>query len=200
MGTGRGAQLGILIKGPQILESTRRIDTVVLDKTGTVTTGRMSVTSMHVAEGESDTEVLRLAGALERRVRTPHRAGGGRPRGGCAGPLPAVTDFENHGGSGCHRCRRRSHRRRRAFGLAGAERRARRAAPSRRSGRGRRPYPGLVRGRRRIRAVIVVADTIKQSSATAVAELRELGLDRYCSPGTTVARRKRSRASSGSTR
>ena len=65
VGTGRGAQLGILIKGPQILESTRRIDTVVLDKTGTVTTGRMSVTSVHAAGEASSAEMLRLAGALE---------------------------------------------------------------------------------------------------------------------------------------
>ena len=65
VGTGRGAQLGILIKGPQVLESTRRIDTVVLDKTGTVTTGRMSVTSVHAADDASGAEMLRLAGALE---------------------------------------------------------------------------------------------------------------------------------------
>ncbi|AQZ67784.1 Lead, cadmium, zinc and mercury transporting ATPase; Copper-translocating P-type ATPase [[Actinomadura] parvosata subsp. kistnae] len=65
VGTGRGAQLGILIKGPEVLESTRRIDTVVLDKTGTVTEGRMNLTGVHVAEGESEEEVLRLAGALE---------------------------------------------------------------------------------------------------------------------------------------
>ena len=65
VGTGRGAQLGILIKGPQILESTRRIDTIVLDKTGTVTTGRMAVASVHAADGESDAQALRLAGALE---------------------------------------------------------------------------------------------------------------------------------------
>ena len=65
VGTGRGAQLGILIKGPQVLESTRRIDTVVLDKTGTVTTGRMSVVDVHPARGESLDEVLRLVGSLE---------------------------------------------------------------------------------------------------------------------------------------
>ncbi|OPE45320.1 heavy metal translocating P-type ATPase, partial [Mycolicibacterium diernhoferi] len=65
VGTGRGAQLGILIKGPQVLESTRRIDTVVLDKTGTVTTGRMSVVDVHVAGGESRPDIVRLVGALE---------------------------------------------------------------------------------------------------------------------------------------
>ncbi|MFI6485376.1 heavy metal translocating P-type ATPase [Nonomuraea sp. NPDC050663] len=65
VGTGRGAQMGILIKGPEVLESTRAIDTIVLDKTGTVTEGKMTLTDVHVAEGESRDEVLRLAGALE---------------------------------------------------------------------------------------------------------------------------------------
>ena len=65
VGTGRGAQLGILIKGPEVLESTRRVDTIVLDKTGTVTTGEMTVHDVVVAEGESVDDVRRLAAALE---------------------------------------------------------------------------------------------------------------------------------------
>ena len=65
VGTGRGAQLGILIKGPEVLESTRRIDTIVLDKTGTVTTGTMTLLDVITASGEQPDEVLRLAGALE---------------------------------------------------------------------------------------------------------------------------------------
>jgi Cu+-exporting ATPase len=65
VGTGRGAQLGILIRGPQILESTQRINTIVLDKTGTVTTGRMSVHAIHAATGISESELLRVAGAIE---------------------------------------------------------------------------------------------------------------------------------------
>ncbi len=65
VGTGRGAQLGILIKGPEVLESTRRVDTIVLDKTGTVTEGRMSVVTVVPSEGADADEVLRLAGALE---------------------------------------------------------------------------------------------------------------------------------------
>src|SRR4029079_14243020 len=65
VGTGRGAQLGLLIKGPEILESTRRVDTIVLDKTGTVTTGKMALVSMTVADGEDEAEILRLVGALE---------------------------------------------------------------------------------------------------------------------------------------
>ena len=65
VGTGRGAQLGLLIKGPEVLESTRKVDTIVLDKTGTVTTGHMSLTALHVAPGVDRTEALRLVGALE---------------------------------------------------------------------------------------------------------------------------------------
>ena len=65
VGTGRGAQLGILIKGPEILESTRRVDTVVLDKTGTVTTGNMALVEVLTAEGTTEEEVLRLGGSLE---------------------------------------------------------------------------------------------------------------------------------------
>ena len=65
VGTGRGAQLGILIKGPEVLESTRRVDTIVLDKTGTVTTGRMRLVDVVPAAGVDETELLRLAGALE---------------------------------------------------------------------------------------------------------------------------------------
>jgi Cu+-exporting ATPase len=66
VGTGRGSQLGILIRGPQILESTRRVDTIVLDKTGTVTTGRMTLSNVVTAAGETRPEVLRLAAAAER--------------------------------------------------------------------------------------------------------------------------------------
>src|SRR5690606_27426583 len=65
VGTGRGAQLGLLIKGPEVLESTRRVDTVVLDKTGTVTTGRMTLLGVHARDGVDGDELLRLAGALE---------------------------------------------------------------------------------------------------------------------------------------
>ena len=92
--TGRGAQLGILIKGPQILESTRRVDTIVLDKTGTVTTGRMSVDSVHVADGESETETMHLAGSLEHASEHPIA----RAVAESAGALSDVENFENHGG------------------------------------------------------------------------------------------------------
>ena len=178
VGTGRGAQLGILIKGPQILESTRRIDTVVLDKTGTVTTGRMSVTSVHVAEGESDAEMLRLAGALESASEHPI-AQAVAAHAADAGPLPAVTDFENHGGSGVTGV---VDGRAVAAGRLGwlhmtAPEELRRAA-DRAEADGRTPVWLAADGR--IRAVIVVSDTIKDSSGTAVAELRRARPD----PGT----------------
>ncbi len=82
VGTGRGAQLGILIKGPEVLESTERVDTILLDKTGTVTTGTMTLVDVITADGEQPDEVLRLAGALEDVIRTSHCEG---DRGGRAG-------------------------------------------------------------------------------------------------------------------
>ena len=100
VGTGRGAQLGILIKGPQILESTRIVDTIVLDKTGTVTTGRMSVASAHTAEGESPDEVLRLAGALEDASEHPIAQAIAKGAAQEVGPLPTPEDFANVEGKG----------------------------------------------------------------------------------------------------
>ena len=100
VGTGRGAQLGILIKGPEVLESTRRVDTVVLDKTGTVTTGQMTLSDVIAADGESADDVLRLAGALENASEHPIAqaiATGARER---VGTLPLVEDFANVEGLG----------------------------------------------------------------------------------------------------
>jgi Cu+-exporting ATPase len=99
VGTGRGAQLGILIKGPEVLESTRRVDTIVLDKTGTVTTGRMSLVDVVAADGEDAGEVLRLAGALEHASEHPIAravATAAQDRG----TVPAVEDFTNIEGLG----------------------------------------------------------------------------------------------------
>ncbi len=99
VGTGRGAQLGMLIRGPEVLESTRRVDTVVLDKTGTVTTGRMTLVDVVTADGEDATEVLRLAGALEDASEHPvARAIAARAHD--AGALPAVEGFANSPGLG----------------------------------------------------------------------------------------------------
>ncbi|WP_268793951.1 heavy metal translocating P-type ATPase [Mycolicibacterium setense] len=100
VGTGRGAQLGILIKGPEVLESTRRVDTVVLDKTGTVTTGAMTLLDVITAAGEDPAEVLRLAGAVEDGSEHPIAraiAKGAREK---VGELPAVDGFANAAGLG----------------------------------------------------------------------------------------------------
>ncbi len=178
VGTGRGAQLGILIKGPQTLESTRNINTVVLDKTGTVTTGRMSVTSVHTPGGASSAEMLRLAGALEHASEHPigravatHAAG--------AGPLPPVTNFENHGGRGVtgiveeHVLAAGRYRwLRDEFALKAPD--ALLLAADRAEADGNTAVWLAVDGG--IEAVIVVSDTIKETSRAAIAELRDLGL------------------------
>ena len=99
VGTGRGAQLGLLIKGPEILESTRRVDTIVLDKTGTVTTGKMALVEVFTADGVDRDQALRLVGALENASEHPiAQAIASAARD--AGPLPAVEGFTNREGLG----------------------------------------------------------------------------------------------------
>ncbi|MFG1998107.1 heavy metal translocating P-type ATPase [Spirillospora sp. NPDC048911] len=100
VGTGRGAQLGILIKGPEVLESTRTIDTVVLDKTGTVTTGKMALVDVVTAEGVDAGEVLRLAGALEDASEHPIAQAIAKGATERAGTLGTVEDFANIEGLG----------------------------------------------------------------------------------------------------
>ncbi|MFI2205342.1 heavy metal translocating P-type ATPase [Streptomyces sp. NPDC020192] len=100
VGTGRGAQLGILIKGPEVLESTRKVDTIVLDKTGTVTTGRMTLLAVHTADGTDETEVLRLAGALEHASEHPIAQAVASGAASRVGTLPAPEDFANVAGLG----------------------------------------------------------------------------------------------------
>ncbi|MFC7382229.1 heavy metal translocating P-type ATPase [Sphaerisporangium rhizosphaerae] len=100
VGTGRGAQLGILIKGPEVLESTRAIDTVVLDKTGTVTEGRMTLVEVHVADGQGEEEVLRLAGSLEHASEHPIAQAVFKGAVARVGELPAPEDFTNVEGLG----------------------------------------------------------------------------------------------------
>jgi Cu+-exporting ATPase len=172
VGTGRGAQLGILIKGPEVLESTRRVDTVVLDKTGTVTTGRMTLQAVHVAAGEDEKELLRLAGAVEHASEHPVAraiAAGAEER---AGALPEVEHFENVPGRGV---RGRVDGREVAVGrlydvlphsLAQAAREA--------EEQGRTAVVAGWDGR--ARGVLAVADTVKETSAEAIRELRALGL------------------------
>ncbi|MFD8921125.1 heavy metal translocating P-type ATPase [Streptomyces sp. NPDC059569] len=100
VGTGRGAQLGILIKGPEVLESTRRADTIVLDKTGTVTTGHMTLLATHTATGTTETEVLRLAGALEHASEHPIAQAVATGAAERVGTLPTPEDFANVPGLG----------------------------------------------------------------------------------------------------
>ncbi|MFD5447361.1 heavy metal translocating P-type ATPase [Streptomyces sp. NPDC127100] len=172
VGTGRGAQLGILIKGPEVLESTRRVDTVVLDKTGTVTTGRMTLHEVYAAEGTDEEQVLRLAGAVEHASEHPVAravAAGAEER---TGALPDVTDFENVPGRGV---RGRVEGREVAVGRLYDELPDGVARAKEEAERGGRTavvvgWDGAARG------VVAVADAVKETSAEAVAELRRLGL------------------------
>ncbi len=100
VGTGRGAQLGILIKGPEVLETTRRVDTIVLDKTGTVTTGRMTLQTTHTTDTTTEAEVLRLAGALENASEHPIAQAVATAATDATGPLPTPEDFANVPGLG----------------------------------------------------------------------------------------------------
>ncbi|MFS4094605.1 heavy metal translocating P-type ATPase [Streptomyces sp. AF1A] len=172
VGTGRGAQLGILIKGPEVLESTRRVDTVVLDKTGTVTTGRMTLQAVYAAEGEDEKELLLLAGALEHASEHPVAraiAAGAVQR---AGALPAVEHFENVPGRGV---RGRVDGREVAVGRLYDElpqELARAVREAEQEGR-----TAVVAGwDGRARGVLAVADAVKETSTEAVRKLRALGL------------------------
>jgi Cu+-exporting ATPase len=189
VGTGRGAQLGILIKGPEVLESTRRVDTVVLDKTGTVTTGRMALVGVHVAEGVAEDDALRLAGAVEDASEHPVArviADGARER---VGTLPAVEGFTNVAGLGVHGVVDG-----RAV-LAGRTALLERwsqslppelaAAMTAEEDRGRTAVAVAWDGR--ARAVLAVADTVKPTSAEAVARFRALGLTPMLVTGDNAA-------------
>jgi P-type Cu+ transporter len=173
VGTGRGAQLGILIKGPEVLEETRRIDTIVLDKTGTVTTGTMTLLDVITASGEQPGEVLRLAGALEDSSGHPIAkaiAAGARDK---VGDLPSVEEFKSLEGLGVQGIvdgHTVSVGRRRLLDLPDELANAMQEAES----EGLTPvavgWDGKARG------VLVVSDAVKPTSAEAVRELRELGL------------------------
>ncbi len=177
VGTGRGAQLGILIKGPEMLESTRRVDTIVLDKTGTVTEGKMALVDVVTAKGVERAEALRLVGAVEHASEHPI----GRAIADAAlrdGPLPPVDSFGNREGLGVQGV---------VDGHALVAGRASLLAEW-----GLELDPGLAAavaaaqadGKTAIvagwdgeaRAIFVVADTVKPSSAEAIAELKHLGL------------------------
>jgi len=192
VGTGRGAQLGILIKGPEVLESTRRVDTVVLDKTGTVTTGQMALVDVVAADGEDRDDVLRLAGALEAASEHPIARAITAAAEQRLGDLPAVEGFANREGLGVQgvvdghavvagRVRLLADwsqalpvELERSMAAAEAEGRTVVAVG----------WDGAARG------LLIVADTVKPTSAEAVRRFRDLGLRPVLLTGdnATVAR------------
>ena len=153
VGTGRGAQLGILIKGPEILEQTRRVDTIVLDKTGTITEGKMELAEVALLNGATRAEVLRLAGAVEAASEHPiAQAVAARARAE-VGELPAVEGFRNQPGVGV------------AGVVDGHE-----VEVGRNDGAITVAWDGAPR------ATLAVRDTVKATSAEAIRELKALGL------------------------
>ncbi|HET7327094.1 MAG TPA: heavy metal translocating P-type ATPase [Nocardioidaceae bacterium] len=196
VGTGRGAQLGILIKGPEVLESTRRIDTVVLDKTGTVTTGTMALSSVVAATGEDETDLLRLAGALESASEHPIAraiAGGAADR---VGTLPEVEHFANIEGLGVRGIVTDGEGGHavlvgRAQLLAEwAQHLPAELAQAQADAEAAGGTAVAVGWDGRARGVLVVADTVKETSREAITRLRELGLTPVLLTGdnATVAR------------
>jgi P-type Cu+ transporter len=153
VGTGRGAQLGILIKGPEVLEQTRRVGTVVLDKTGTVTEGRMELVEVAPLNGATEQEILRLAGAVEAASEHPIGRAVAEAARDRVGVLPPVDRFRNRPG----------------VGVAGVVE-GHQVEVGRRDGVIDVSWDGIRR------AGLAVRDTVKPTSAAAVAELKALGL------------------------
>ncbi|MGH4029568.1 heavy metal translocating P-type ATPase [Actinomycetota bacterium Odt1-20B] len=178
VGTGRGAQLGILIKGPEVLETTRKVDTIVLDKTGTVTTGRMTLLAAHTAEGVEEAEVLRLAGALEHASEHPVAQAVATGAAEKVGALPVPEDFANVAGLGVQGIveghavlvGREKLLKEWEIHLPVALERAKAEAEA----AGRTAIAVAWDGE--ARAVLEVADAVKETSAEAIRRLRDLGL------------------------
>ena len=167
VGTGRGAQLGLLIKGPEVLESTRQVDTVVMDKTGTITSGQMGVSDVVAAPGVEADEVLRLAAGVESGSEHPIA----RAIVGAAEDVPEFENFQNEVGQGASalidgRSVRVGRPTVDLAGLRDAFEKAQRA--------GSTPVAVEVDGA--LAGLVAVRDTVKEDSAEAVAQLRELGL------------------------
>jgi Cu+-exporting ATPase len=153
VGTGRGAQLGVLIRGPEVLEQTRRVDTIVLDKTGTVTEGKLELVEIALLNGAGRADVLRLAGSVETASEHPVAQAVVRAARAELGELPPVTGFRNEPG----------------VGVAGVVD-GREVSVGRNGGRIEVVWGGMPR------ATLVVRDTVKATSAEAVRELKALGL------------------------
>ncbi|MFI1990959.1 heavy metal translocating P-type ATPase [Actinoplanes sp. NPDC020271] len=191
VGTGRGAQLGILIKGPEVLESTRTVDTVVLDKTGTVTTGRMSLVDVVPAAGVDREQLLRLAGAVEAASEHPIAQAIASAAADSA-PLPPVTGFASTEGLGVtgtvdgHTVHvgRPALLRQAGLSVPADVEHAVTAAHAAGQTAVVAGWDGQVRG------VLAVADTVRATSRDAVAQLRTLGLSPVLLTGDneTVAR------------
>ncbi|MFC8868943.1 heavy metal translocating P-type ATPase, partial [Streptomyces sp. NPDC057148] len=178
VGTGRGAQLGILIKGPEVLESTRKVDTIVLDKTGTVTTGRMTLLAVHTADGTEEGDVLRLAGALEHASEHPIARAVADEALAKLGALPAPEDFANVPGLGVqgvvdgHAVLVGREKLLAEWAMELPAELARAKAESEAAGR----TAIAVAWDGEARAVLEVADAVKDTSAEAIGRLRALGL------------------------
>ncbi|MGC0274291.1 heavy metal translocating P-type ATPase [Pseudactinotalea sp. Z1739] len=178
VGTGRGAQMGILIKGPEVLESTRKSDTVVLDKTGTVTTGTMALTGVHPADGVDRAELLRLAGALENSSEHPVARAITTGAADEVGELPQAHDFTNLEGRGVRGVvegrtvivGRESLLEEISQGLPAGLAAVKAAAESQGTTAVVVAWEGAARG------VLMVSDTVKPTSAEAIGQLRDLGL------------------------
>ncbi|MGV2901416.1 heavy metal translocating P-type ATPase [Microbacterium sp. AGC62] len=178
VGTGRGAQMGVLIKGPEVLESTRKIDTVVLDKTGTVTTGRMTLVDVFVEDGTDRAELLRLAGALEDASEHPIAQAIAKGATQEVGALPTPEDFANIEGKGVqgvvdgHAV------------LVGrdsllaewSQKLSRELASTKARAEGEGKTVVAVGWDGQARGILVVADTVKPSSAEAIAQFKAIGL------------------------
>ncbi|MFZ3596090.1 heavy metal translocating P-type ATPase [Streptomyces sp. BH104] len=178
VGTGRGAQLGILIKGPEVLETTRKVDTIVLDKTGTVTTGRMTLLDVHTADGVERAEALRLAGALEHASEHPIAQAVATGAAAEVGTLPTPEDFVNVPGLGVqgvvdgHAVLVGREQLLGEWEIRLPESLAKAKAEAEAAGR----TAIAVAWDGEARAVLEVADAVKKTSAEAVRRLRGLGL------------------------
>jgi len=178
VGTGRGAQMGVLIKGPEVLESTRKVDTVVLDKTGTVTTGKMTLVGVFTEDRTDRAELLRLAGALEDASEHPIAQAIAKGATQEVGALPTPEDFANIEGKGVqgivdgHAV------------LVGrdsllaewSQQLSRELASTKARAESEGKTVVAVGWDGQARGILVVADTVKPSSAEAIAQFKAIGL------------------------